>query len=104
MDMSQYLTYLPTEQLLICRSCKYALQPNGVEKHLRDTHKAIPLKARQMLVVYSKNLLLCGPSIVTIPTEIVPRYHCLDLVNGFKCLTCGTLTTIKTRIPMEFSV
>src|SRR5438046_10352690 len=41
---SEYLLYLLEQQALICRSCQYCLQPDGVRRHLQRKHQAIPLK------------------------------------------------------------
>ena len=92
MDVTQYLIYLPTEEILICLPCKYGLQPKGIEGHLRRTHIAIPLSIRNTLVTYSKTIALRDPSTITQPTDIVPGFDCLELIKGLRCLKCGELS------------
>jgi len=43
-NISEYLILLPTERVFICRSCKYALSPKGIQRHFRRVYKAIPLE------------------------------------------------------------
>jgi len=42
--VSEYLILLPIEQLLVCRSCKYAVSAKGVQHHFQCVHEAIPLE------------------------------------------------------------
>lgn len=90
-DVSQYLIYMPTKKILVCGSCQYGLQPKGVERHLRRSHKEIPLAVRNTLVTYSKTLILEKPSMTANPTDIVLGFDCLELIEGHRCLTCGEL-------------
>ena len=70
-DISKYLLYLQEQQALICRSCKYCLQPNGIENHLQRKHSAIPLKVRKELVSYAESLILRNPSEVVTPVTVM---------------------------------
>jgi len=90
-DISEYLIFLPKEQVLVCGSCKYALSSEGVHRHFQRTHKAIPLQVRKKLVDYTKTLSLCSPNNVEIPTGISHGFDCLKLIKGFCCSTCGEL-------------
>jgi hypothetical protein len=90
-DASKYLLYLREEQALTCRSCKYCLQPNGIENHLQREHLMVPLKVRKELVSYAESLVLRNPSEVITPVTIVPVYDCLKVTPGFRCSMCNSL-------------
>jgi len=98
-DISEYLIYLPKEELIICRACKYALTPNGLELHLQRKHKTIPLPTRKILNTYSMGLDRRGPLTVIQPKRIIAGYDCLELIKGFQCSTCREFS--KTIISME---
>ena len=98
-DASNYLIYLREQQTLICRSCEYCLQPNGIEKHLQRTHSVIPLKIRRELVSYAESLILRNPFEVITSFTVIPIFDCLKMTPGFRCLMYnslyGTLGSIK---------
>ena len=52
-----YFVNLSIQQLLICKSCKYALQSNGIITHLRREHKATPLTTRRSPVDHKNRFL-----------------------------------------------
>src|SRR6266496_4490886 len=82
-DMSEYLLYLQEQQALVCRSCKYCLQLNGVENHLRRLqHSAVQLEVRKELVSYAKSLILRNPSKIVAPVTIVSTFDCLKVIQG----------------------
>jgi hypothetical protein len=91
---SQYLIHIPTEEILVCKACKYGLQPQGVKKHLRTKHSAIPLSIRDTLVEYATATykMLQVPSTIAIPTSPIIGFDCLELINGHHCLECGFLS------------
>ena len=90
-DISKYFLYLQEEQALICRSCKYCLQPNGIENHLGRQHTAVALEVRKELVSYAESLTLRNPSEVIAPVTIVPVFDCLKVTQGFRCSMCNSL-------------
>jgi len=90
-DMSEYLLYLQEQQVLICRSCGYCLQPNGIGKHFQRTHSAVSLKVRKELMGYAESLILRNPSEVVTPVTIVPAFDCLKVTQGFHCSTPGSI-------------
>jgi hypothetical protein len=90
-DESKYLLYLPEQQLLICRTCKYCLHPDGVENHLQRKHLAIPLKIRKELVSYVRGLTLRSPSEVITPVTVVSAFEWLEVIQGFRCSVCNSL-------------
>jgi Orsellinic acid/F9775 biosynthesis cluster protein D len=87
----EYLLYLLEQQVLICRSCQYCLQPNGVRGHLQRKHQAIPLKVRKELVIYAESLTLRDPSKVVTPAAIIPAFEGLKVTPGYCCSICGSL-------------
>lgn len=97
-DISKYLLYMQEEQALVCRSCKYCLQPNGIEDHLQRKHLAIPLKVRKELMIYTESLILRNPSEVIVPITVVPVFDCLKVTQGFRCSMCNSLYGILGSI------
>ena len=90
-NSSEYLLYLREQQALICRDCKYCLQPNGVEKHLQRNHLAIPLEIRKELMSYAERLILRNPSEVVAPVAVGPAFDGLKVIQGFHCSICQGL-------------
>src|SRR6266516_6775375 len=82
-DMSEYLLYLQEQQALVCRSCKYCLQPDGIEDHLHRKHLTIPLNVRRELVGYAKGLILRKASEIITRLTIISAFDCLTLTHGF---------------------
>jgi len=97
-DTSQYLSYLQEQQALACRSCKYCLQPNGVESHLQRKHSAVPLKIYKKLMNYAESLILRKSSKVVTPVIIVFIFDCLKIIERFCCLMCNYLYEILSNI------
>jgi hypothetical protein len=87
----EYLLYLPEQQVLICRSCQYCLQPNGVGGHLQRNHQAIPLKIRKELVSYAESLILRNPCQIVASITIIPAFEGLKVTPGFCCSICDSL-------------
>ena len=44
--MDRYVIYNSDYHVLICRQHAYGLSPDYIERHFRETHKAIPLETR----------------------------------------------------------
>ncbi len=92
-DASEYFLYLQEQQVLICQSCQYCLQPNGVKKHLQRKHSA---DVRKKLMSYAECLILRDPSKVVVPVTFVSAFECLKVTQGFCCSICNSLCgTIK---------
>jgi hypothetical protein len=81
-NTSEYLLYLQEQQALVCRSCKYCLQPNGVERYLQRNHLAISLKILSSIV--AENPMECKKYVSLIGQLIAPRK------NFPRILTCVT--------------
>ena len=90
-DANEYLIHLPEQQVLVCRSCKYCLQPDGVYQHLQRSHLTIPVKVRKELIEYTEDLTLRGPTKVITPTRSISAFECLKIIDGFQCSVCNTL-------------
>lgn len=64
---AQLLHYLPTYRVLICKECRYAIQPSAISRHLKDIHH-IYRTDRQAIMEYALKLDLADPGNV-IPPE-----------------------------------
>jgi uncharacterized C2H2 Zn-finger protein len=97
-DVSEYLVHLSAEQLIVCRMCKYALQPKGIDRHFKDHHcKVVRPSARAVLQEWADSKAPLDAKSVSQPTTIVTGYDCLTLIEGLQCSTCGTLgETLKS--------
>src|SRR5947207_3199614 len=90
-DPSEYLLYLPEKQVLICRTCKYCMHPNGVENHLQRKHLAISLKVRKELISYARDLTLQSQSEVITSITIISVFEYLEVTQGFRYSACNSL-------------
>jgi hypothetical protein len=73
-DTSEYLLYLEEQQALVCRGCKYCLQPDGVERHLQRNHLATQLEICKELVSHAGSLILREPWKVIVPITVIPAF------------------------------
>jgi hypothetical protein len=80
--MNDYVTYNTEYKVLICRQHKYGISPDGILRHFRNFHKAVPLATRKAINDYSKTLDLAAP---TTPHEPIQPVEGLTIVKGFKC-------------------
>ena len=71
LNLNDYLFYLENQWLLVGKSCRYCLQPDGVERHLRIEHKAVPLVVRKEFVKYVDGLELVSSVELISPTDII---------------------------------
>ncbi|KAK3322868.1 hypothetical protein B0H66DRAFT_555379 [Apodospora peruviana] len=85
---SDLLQYLPSHQVLICRKCRYAIQPSAISRHLKDLHQ-IYRSERQKLVAYTKTLKLADPRDVVHPLPSHPPVPLLPVENGLACTKAG---------------
>ena len=99
--MDQYVIYNNDYHVLICRQHGYGLSPDYIERHFRESHKAIPLETRQDIVSYSKTLTLWQPEQVNnrhptcIPIQGIP------IIHGFKCQYENCQELRSTELSME---
>jgi Orsellinic acid/F9775 biosynthesis cluster protein D len=90
-DIGSYVTYDEGLETLICRSCQYGLNPNGVRRHYRRCHKELPLKIRNKIIEWCDMLVARPLKDVQIPTREVDAIDGLKVFDGFMCETCGAL-------------
>ena len=98
LNTSDYLIYLENERLLICGSCRYCLQSEGVERHLRRAHKSIPLAVRKELVNFAKGLLLRSVGDIIVPNTPILALEYLEVMNSFMYLKCEALYGTEVSI------
>jgi hypothetical protein len=77
------------EPALICRQCKYALQPSGirVSKHLAEKH-AVPASYRKELVSSVDSLDFPNPNLLSRQRNSSKRYPHLLVSRGAACEYC----------------
>jgi hypothetical protein len=92
------------EPLIICRVCKYALQPTGrrVLKHLWETHK-VPLESRQDLNAVIKRLALPDVNTVEARKDGCAPHPYLVTSSGVQCKHCNYRSTSLDLIKRHLS-
>ncbi|KAJ9636434.1 hypothetical protein H2199_000585 [Coniosporium tulheliwenetii] len=102
--------YLNTlERVVVCRQCKYALQPSGdcVSKHLWEKH-GIPVQARRGLKSYIDSLRLPDPNELATRPDGCEPHPCLALQPGAACKPCGfrstSLELVRRHVSKEHGV
>jgi Protein of unknown function (DUF3505). len=88
LNVNDYIIYIEKYQVVLCRSCKYCLQPNGIFRHFQTEHKAVPMPIRKMLIDYTKGLELVAPAQVSIPNIMIPEIEGLNVMKGCVCKSC----------------
>jgi hypothetical protein len=86
--MDQYFIYNSEYKVLICREHGYAIQPSGIDRHLRESHFGIPLIARQELIDQSKMLELVDPALIQDPQDTPAAISGLNVVESLQCNMC----------------
>jgi hypothetical protein len=87
-QLLSYFTILSEETLLICNTCRYAISPSYISRHLIDFHKQIPRPTRRVLAQEASILNFPNPSIIPIPMDPVPIIPCLEIKKGARCIIC----------------
>jgi hypothetical protein len=87
MEASRYVSYLSEYHVLICRSCKCCISPNGdsIARHFMEKHITTPFGTCQLLIAYCNSLELTDPTKVEIPLTEVERISELELESGLCC-------------------
>jgi len=99
--MDSYITYNTEYKILICRQHKYAIPPDYVLRHFRQSHKGVPLAARQAIMDYSKTLDLATPENIAVPDDGVQAITGLFIVDGFQCVYDDCQELRSTDISMK---
>jgi hypothetical protein len=87
---SQLLHYLPTYRVLICKECRYAIQPSAISRHLKDIHR-IYRGDRQAFIQYTLALDLAEPGDVIPPEPHDGPVPFLPTKKGFACTAAGCI-------------
>jgi Orsellinic acid/F9775 biosynthesis cluster protein D len=87
-SLSSLLHYLPAQRVLICKECRYAIQPSAISRHLKDLHH-IYRSDRQELVEYANGLQLADPCDVVLPPPHEAPVPLLPTENGLACAREG---------------
>ncbi|KAJ5811893.1 hypothetical protein N7474_008194 [Penicillium riverlandense] len=98
------LHYCPAYQVLICTTCRYAVQPAAIPRHLKDIHH-IHSNQRRPLIAYAKTLKLKNPKEVrSIQPEEFPLPY-LPLEQGWCCEAqgCDYLCASTKRMESHWS-
>jgi hypothetical protein len=96
---SQLLHYLPAYRVLICKECRYAIQPSGISRHLKELHH-IYRSDRQELMEYVQSLDLADPGDVVLPEPHEAPVPFLPTESGLVCGVdgCGHLCITFKRM------
>jgi hypothetical protein len=88
------LVLCENDRIVICKHCKYALQPSGqtVSKHLWEKH-SVPAKDRAGLNAFVGSLKLQDPNSVSSCPDGSPAHPHLIVQRGVTCLQCRYRTT-----------
>nr|XP_035341511.1 uncharacterized protein TRUGW13939_02424 [Talaromyces rugulosus]QKX55332.1 hypothetical protein TRUGW13939_02424 [Talaromyces rugulosus] len=91
--------YSPTYRVVICTSCRYAVQPAAIARHLKEIHH-IYRSQRRPFIAYTESLILESPEKVRPPPpEDFPVPH-LPVHQGWRCQAprCGYLCISTKRM------
>lgn len=101
---SQLLHHLPLHRVLICKECRYAIQPSAISRHLKDLHR-IYRSDRQELIEYAKELHLADPGEVILPPPDEAPVPLLPTESGLACVAdgCAHLCVTVKRMKSHWS-
>jgi len=85
---SELLQYLPAHKVLICKECRYAIQPSAISRHLKDLHH-IYRSDRSELIEYTKGLQLAQPADVVLPPPHEAPVPFIPTESGLACARDG---------------
>jgi hypothetical protein len=88
LDPLQLLQYVPAHRIVICKVCRYAIQPLAIPRHLKDYHQ-IFRRDRRPFMRYVASLDLREPQDVVMPTIPVAPLPFLRIIDGFSCCIPG---------------
>lgn len=81
---SQLLHYLPAHRVLICKECRYAIQPSAISRHLKELHH-IYRSDRQEYMEYVQALDLADPGDIVLPEPHEAPVPFLPTEIGLAC-------------------
>ena len=96
---SQLFHYLPDYRVLICRPCHYAIQPQGISRHLKKRHN-VHRSSRRPFIAYVSNLDLAEPKDVILPVASSLPLNLLPIEDGWACDSggCGHICVTSKRM------
>ena len=95
----ELLQYLSPYRVVVCTSCRYAIQPNAIARHLKEIHR-IKRSDRQPFMQHMEKFELAGHEIVM---QYMPREFPVPLLpveSGLQCKSedCAYLCVTKKRM------
>lgn len=95
----QLFLHLPERRVLLCKECRYAIQPSAISRHLKEIHR-IYRSDRRVLVEYAQGLDLADPPDVVLPRPHEPPVPFLPIEGGLACgaEACGYLCVTAKRM------
>ncbi|KAI3573691.1 hypothetical protein IWW34DRAFT_754328 [Fusarium oxysporum f. sp. albedinis] len=96
---SQLLFYHSKYRVLLCKECRYAIQPSAISRHLKELHR-IYRSDRQGLMEYAQSLDLADPAHVVLPKPHEAPVPFLPVESGLACgaRDCGHLCVTVKRM------
>ncbi|CAM1508893.1 Fc.00g026320.m01.CDS01 [Cosmosporella sp. VM-42] len=79
------LQFHPDYSILICKSCRYAIQPSGVARHLKEIHRIYRSRRRPYLEFASRFKLAKTEDVIQADILEFP-VQALPVVEGLQCL------------------
>lgn len=95
------LEYLPYHKVLICKKCRFAIQPSAISNHLKR-HQLYRDRRKRLLSSVAE-LPLAEPQDVASPSPGLPAISALPVYNGYTCLehgcgyNCASLKRIQSH-------
>ncbi|KAN0098291.1 Protein of unknown function (DUF3505) domain containing protein [Hyaloscypha variabilis] len=102
--LSELLQYLPAHKVLICKECRYAIQPSAISRHLKDLHH-IYRSDRKQLIEYTTGLDLAQPGDVVLPPPHEAPVPFLPTESGLVCARegCNHLCVTTKRMKSHWA-
>lgn len=96
----QLLQFHPTYKVLICKGCRYAIQPTGIARHLKEIHHIYRSHRRPYLSYASRFKLAEPQSVIQTGIGEFP-VGLLPVLDGLQCTaatSCGFLCASTKRM------
>ncbi|KAJ9616882.1 hypothetical protein H2200_000602 [Cladophialophora chaetospira] len=96
---AQLFSYLPRYRVIVCNTCRYAVPPKAVSRHLKEIHRILR-SARQPFLDWVSTLALCEPEEVIVPNREEFPVPELPVYTGLRCRRrdCGHLCLTEKRM------
>ena len=97
-SISSSLVYFTAYKVIVCKVCRFAVQPSAIGKHLLS-HR-IYREKRQEILQRIQELVLLQPRDVRHPRSIERSLPYLSVLDGFRCSvsSCGHLCSSQKRM------